>query len=89
MPDANLLSLAGHVAIVTGAGRGIGAAVARLYSRAGAHLALLDKDAASVSRTDAGLNGRSHAMPALLTSASRWPPSSRATPTMASASSTT
>jgi 3-oxoacyl-[acyl-carrier protein] reductase len=51
MADADVLSLRGRVAIVTGAGRGIGAAIARLFSRAGAHLALLDKDGATVSRT--------------------------------------
>ena len=51
MVQAEVLSLAGRVAIVTGSGRGIGAAIARLYSRAGAHLALLDTDAATVSRT--------------------------------------
>jgi 3-oxoacyl-[acyl-carrier protein] reductase len=51
MAEGDVLSLTGRVAIVTGAGRGIGAAIARLYSRAGAHLALLDKDAATVSRT--------------------------------------
>jgi 3-oxoacyl-[acyl-carrier protein] reductase len=51
MVQAEVLSLAGRVAIVTGSGRGIGAAIARLYSRAGAHLALLDTDGATVSRT--------------------------------------
>ena len=51
MGETDVLSLRGRVAIVTGAGRGIGAAIARLFSRAGAHLALLDKDGATVSRT--------------------------------------
>ena len=59
MAEADPLSLAGRVAIVTGSGRGIGAAIARLFSRAGAHLALLDKDGATVSRTaeEIGLAG--------------------------------
>jgi 3-oxoacyl-[acyl-carrier protein] reductase len=46
----NVLSLEGRVALVTGAGRGIGAATACLFARAGAHVALLDKDGAGVTR---------------------------------------
>jgi 3-oxoacyl-[acyl-carrier protein] reductase len=47
----NVLSLEGRVAVVTGAGRGIGAATARMLARAGAHVALLDRDAAGVTHT--------------------------------------
>ncbi len=47
----NVLSLEGRVAVVTGAGRGIGAATAQMLARAGAHVALLDRDAAGVTRT--------------------------------------
>jgi 3-oxoacyl-[acyl-carrier protein] reductase len=46
-----VLSLEGRVAVVTGAGRGIGEATARLFARAGASVALLDRDGAGVTRT--------------------------------------
>jgi 3-oxoacyl-[acyl-carrier protein] reductase len=47
------------VAVITGAGNGIGAAAARLFARAGAHVALVDRDAAGVTRTaeEIGLSG--------------------------------
>ncbi len=48
-PD--ILSLAGRVAVVTGAGRGIGAATARALAQAGACVALVDRDAAGVTQT--------------------------------------
>jgi 3-oxoacyl-[acyl-carrier protein] reductase len=51
MPDSDVLSLTGRVAVVTGAGRGIGAATARLLSQAGAQVALVDRDAAGVTQT--------------------------------------
>jgi 3-oxoacyl-[acyl-carrier protein] reductase len=52
MPEIpDVLSLEGRVAVVTGAGRGIGAATSRLLARAGAHVALIDCDAAGVTHT--------------------------------------
>ncbi len=45
------LSLAGRSALITGAGRGIGAATARALARAGAHVALVDTDPVGVNRT--------------------------------------
>ncbi len=57
LPD--VLSLQGRVVVVTGAGRGIGSATARMLARAGAQVALLDRDAASVTHTaeQIGLDG--------------------------------
>ena len=60
MPEIpDVLSLQGRVVVVTGAGRGIGAATARMVARAGAHVALLDRDAAGVTHTaeQIGLDG--------------------------------
>jgi 3-oxoacyl-[acyl-carrier protein] reductase len=52
MPGSqDVISLAGRVAVVTGAGRGIGAATACMLARAGAQLALVDCDAAAVTQT--------------------------------------
>ena len=51
MSENGALSLAGRVAVVTGAGRGIGAATALLFAKAGANVALVDRDAAGVTQT--------------------------------------
>ena len=55
----DVLSLAGRTAVITGAGNGIGAATARAFAQAGAHVALLDRDSAAVTRTaeEIGLSG--------------------------------
>ena len=42
-------SLSGKVALVTGSSRGIGAAIARLFARQGAMVALHGRDAAALS----------------------------------------
>jgi 3-oxoacyl-[acyl-carrier protein] reductase len=47
----DVLSLEGRVAVVTGAGRGIGCATARALAGAGASVGLLDRDATLVTRT--------------------------------------
>jgi 3-oxoacyl-[acyl-carrier protein] reductase len=46
----DVLSLAGRTAFVTGAARGIGAAIARAFAGAGARVALVDRDTDGVTR---------------------------------------
>ena len=52
--------LQGKTAIVTGAGSGIGAAIARLFAEEGATLVVNDLDRDSLVRLVAGLPGRNH-----------------------------
>ncbi|WP_414441149.1 SDR family NAD(P)-dependent oxidoreductase [Burkholderia sp. 22PA0106] len=47
----DLFSLNGKTAVVTGAGRGLGADIARLLARAGAHVHLLSRGAAALDAT--------------------------------------
>ena len=58
------VDLSGNVALVTGAGRGIGQAIARGLAAAGAAVALNDIDAASAQAAVQELGGRARAYPA-------------------------
>jgi 3-oxoacyl-[acyl-carrier protein] reductase len=51
MTGSDILGLEGRIAVVTGAGRGIGFATARALARAGAAVALVDRDASGVTHT--------------------------------------
>jgi len=54
MPSPSLFSLAGKTAIITGAGSGIGQAIALLFARQGAAVIVFDRDEASaISTTNA------------------------------------
>jgi 3-oxoacyl-[acyl-carrier protein] reductase len=59
LPD--LLSLRGRVALVTGAGRGIGAATARAFGAAGAQVGLLDRDGEAVRKVADEIGGLPYA----------------------------
>jgi len=57
MDFANLLSLRGRVVLITGAGSGIGRTTAYLFSKAGAHIGLLGRDAEELRETAEHLSG--------------------------------
>lgn len=57
MTHATALPLAGRVAFVTGAGQGLGAAIARALAQAGARVALADIDEANAQAVAAEVNG--------------------------------
>jgi 3-oxoacyl-[acyl-carrier protein] reductase len=50
-PSTDVLSLKGRVAVVTGAGRGIGASTSKRMAEAGAVIAVVDQDAGGATRT--------------------------------------
>jgi glucose 1-dehydrogenase len=52
------LGLTGRVCVVTGGGSGIGEGIARELSAAGAHVAVLDRDAAGAARVAAELSAK-------------------------------
>jgi 2-keto-3-deoxy-L-fuconate dehydrogenase len=61
-----LFQLTGKVAVVTGAGSGIGAAIATLFARQRAHVVVLDVDASAARRTTDAIGaagGRAEALP--------------------------
>jgi len=52
-----MFDLQGKTAVITGAGSGIGAAIARVFARRGAAVVAVDRDAASAARTAADITG--------------------------------
>ncbi|HEX3988956.1 MAG TPA: SDR family NAD(P)-dependent oxidoreductase, partial [Verrucomicrobiae bacterium] len=52
-----MFDLSGKVAVVTGAGSGIGEAIARVFAEAGAAVFVLDRDAAAAKRAAEPLRG--------------------------------
>ena len=63
MPEPDLLALRGRTILITGVGRAgqVGEALARAFAEAGAHLALVDRDAAAVEARAAALRADGHA----------------------------
>ncbi len=55
--EADWLGLWGKVCVVTGAGGGIGAAIAQVFVQSGARVALLDRDIAAAEGAATALNG--------------------------------
>jgi NAD(P)-dependent dehydrogenase (short-subunit alcohol dehydrogenase family) len=56
-----MFDLQGKVAVVTGAGSGIGAAIARVFAARGAHVAVVDRDEDSARQVAGELAGAGHA----------------------------
>jgi NAD(P)-dependent dehydrogenase (short-subunit alcohol dehydrogenase family) len=64
-----MFDLTGKTAVVTGAGSGIGEAIARLFARQGARVAVLDRDAVAAGAVASSIGGGAHAVPADVSSA--------------------
>ncbi len=60
--SAKELPLAGQIAVITGAGGTIGATIAKAFAAAGAELALLDRDAATVHNVAKSIGGEALAL---------------------------
>ena len=69
MDFANLLSLNGRVALITGAGSGIGKSTALLFATAGAKTALLGRDRAELEEVQSNVDGDSIVVAADVSSA--------------------
>src|SRR5258705_9587838 len=66
MKDPSNSALAGQVAVVTGAGRGIGAAIANTLAGLGAHLVLCGRTRAALEATSSAISqtgGKSTVLP--------------------------
>lgn len=61
--QAAMAQLAGRHAVVTGASRGIGAAIAAALTAEGVHVSLLGRDAGNLQRVCANLGGGDRALP--------------------------
>jgi NAD(P)-dependent dehydrogenase (short-subunit alcohol dehydrogenase family) len=57
----NRIDLDGRIAVVTGAARGIGRAIARRFSASGAKLAIWDVDGAAAAATSASVENATYA----------------------------
>jgi len=64
-----MFDLSGKTAVVTGAGSGIGEAIARLFARQGARVAVLDRDAVAAGAVASSIGGGAHAVPCDVSSA--------------------
>ncbi|WP_326835549.1 SDR family NAD(P)-dependent oxidoreductase [Amycolatopsis rhabdoformis] len=64
MKITELFDLTGKTALVTGASRGIGAAVSRVLSEAGAHVVLVGRSASTLAEVARSLPGEARVVPA-------------------------